>query len=113
MDMRANVRCVALIIIVAFCAPVLSVAQPVSTNDAEAELDDLNSQALDFYRAGKFQNGIEVAERALSLAEATLGEDHLETMVSANLLGLLYSSQGRYMMPNRYYFVLWLFVNAS
>ena len=58
--------------------------------------NQLNRQSLDLYSAGRYNDAIPLAERALAINEAQLGADHPATATSLNNLAELYQSMGRY-----------------
>jgi hypothetical protein len=57
---------------------------------AADDLDTLNRQVVQLYRQGKHTKALATAEKALALAERTLGPSHPNTLRSVNNLGLLY-----------------------
>ena len=65
---------------------------------AESEdLGALNQQVVQLYRQGKYTEAIQIAKRALALAEKTFGPDHPRVGTSLNnLAGLLFYGQGRH-----------------
>ena len=58
--------------------------------------NQLNKQVATAYRAGKYQEGIDIAEKAFQYTMAQFGKEHPDTLVSMNNLAFLYQSQGRY-----------------
>jgi MYXO-CTERM domain-containing protein len=56
----------------------------------------LNEQALALLRAGKYDEGIPVAERALAVTEKALGRRHPNVAASLNNLATLYRAKGEY-----------------
>jgi tetratricopeptide (TPR) repeat protein len=68
---------------------------PARTQTTE-EVDALSAQAIDFYNQGQYIEGINVAERALGLAERLHGPEHIEVGRLLNLLASLFDALGRY-----------------
>lgn len=61
-----------------------------SRSDELAEAKRLHDQAITLYRAGKYDEAIPLAERALAIREKALGPDHPDVATSLdNLAGLL------------------------
>ena len=58
--------------------------------------NQLNRQVTELYGAGRYNEAIPLAERALAIREAQLGANHPDTAQSLNNLALLYESMGRY-----------------
>ena len=58
--------------------------------------NQLNKKVVTAYRAGKYQEGISIAEKAFQYSLGQFGKDHPDTLVSMNNLAFLYQSQGRY-----------------
>jgi tetratricopeptide (TPR) repeat protein len=56
----------------------------------------LNQEVLELYRAGKYDRGVLVAQKALEVAEQNVGPDHPDVATSLNNLALLYDTQGDY-----------------
>jgi tetratricopeptide (TPR) repeat protein len=72
------------------------------------ELEILRVQALgnlgNIYRIhGRYREAKPLLRRALALAEATLGPDHLEVATCCNNLGVLYKYLGRFTAAARLY----------
>jgi len=63
---------------------------------AGIEWDTLNTEAMDLYRAGKYNRAVVVAQKALQVAEQNVGPDHPDVATSLNNLALLYKTQGDY-----------------
>jgi tetratricopeptide (TPR) repeat protein len=63
---------------------------------ALAKAEQLNEQVLQFYREGKYQTAIPLAEAVLQLYEKYLGRNHPAVATSLNNLAELYRAQGRY-----------------
>ena len=57
--------------------------------DAVEEVGALNRQAAELYGKGKYAEAVSVGERALSLAEKTLGAEDPRTLTSVNNLATL------------------------
>jgi tetratricopeptide (TPR) repeat protein len=62
----------------------------------QARWNDLNAQALQLYKQGKYAEAIPVEQEALRVAEATFGDEHVTVAASAYLLAVLYDKQSRY-----------------
>ena len=65
-----------------------------SVEDAGA-IAALNNQAVQLHGQGKYKEAAATAEKALALAERTLGPEHPETLTSESNLALIYKAQGR------------------
>jgi len=63
---------------------------------AADDLDALNGQAVQLYRQGKYHEATAIAEKALEVAQRTLGAAHPDTLKSVHNLAALYRVQGRY-----------------
>jgi CHAT domain-containing protein/Tfp pilus assembly protein PilF len=90
---RSSPRVAALIVIVACSLVIVSITAAAQQSD---DLKSLDQQVLQLYRAGKYAEATEVAERALSLAERRFGPDHPIVGGRLNNLAVLYENQGRY-----------------
>jgi tetratricopeptide (TPR) repeat protein len=71
-------------------------AQTNNLKEYEQQWKKINAAVIDAYRNGKYQKGIQLAEKAYQYAKVHLGEEHPSTLTSMNNLALLYYSQGRY-----------------
>jgi tetratricopeptide (TPR) repeat protein len=60
------------------------------------EVRALNRRAVELYGKGEYAEAFGVGERALSLAEKTLGAEHPNTLTTVESLASLYERQGRY-----------------
>jgi CHAT domain-containing protein/tetratricopeptide (TPR) repeat protein len=60
------------------------------------EFDRLSAQVGELYRAGKYAEATEAAQRALVLAERESGSDGAKVGIALNNLALLYAAQGHY-----------------
>jgi hypothetical protein len=69
--------------------------------DAVEEVKALNRQAGELYGKGEYAEAFRIGERALSLAEKTLGAEHIYTLTSVSNLATFYLAQGRYSGPSR------------
>jgi tetratricopeptide (TPR) repeat protein len=58
--------------------------------------ETLNSKSGDLHEKGKYQEAVNVAEKALIVAENTYGPNHLNVAVCLNNLALLYDELGKY-----------------
>ena len=63
---------------------------------AGGEWDKLIQEANQLYRAGNYPGAVEVAKKALEVAEKSLGPDHPDVATSLNNLAELYRTQGQY-----------------
>jgi CHAT domain-containing protein/Tfp pilus assembly protein PilF len=72
----------------------LTVAQNHEGQLAKAK--QLNQQADQLYKAGRFAEAIPLAERSLAIRERVLGPEHLDTATSLNNLASLYQANGDY-----------------
>ena len=71
----------------------------ISAQAAAQENNDLvalNWQAVELHPAGKDEEAVPIAQRALALAERLHGPDHPDVGASLNNLAALYQSQARY-----------------
>lgn len=77
------------LVVLACCVVTLSVqAQQVSVEQLGQDVERL-------FRAGKHADGIALADKALALAESSLGPDHPEVGHALHRLGVLHRAQGR------------------
>src|SRR5262245_22685057 len=60
------------------------------------DVNELNKRVLELYRAGRYSDAIQIAQRVLAIREKALGRDHAEVAASLNNLAQLYDRQGRY-----------------
>jgi tetratricopeptide (TPR) repeat protein len=60
------------------------------------DVTTLNLHVVQLYGQGKYKEATVIAEKALALAERTLGKNLPLTLVSVNNLAALYHDQGRY-----------------
>lgn len=65
------------------------------TDDLE-EAKRLNRQVIQLYNAGKYDEAIPLAERALAIREKALGAEHAAVAQSVNSLAILYEAKGDY-----------------
>jgi tetratricopeptide (TPR) repeat protein len=86
-------RTAACILIAAIWTMATSTAAPAQ---GAYEVEVLNQQVAQLYGEGKYAEAIPIAERALTLAQITLGKEHPNTLMTVNNLALLYQAQGRY-----------------
>ena len=63
---------------------------------AEVEIAKLNAEVGRLRQAGKYDQGLVLAQQALEKAEKTIGPNHPETVSSLNNLAVLYQDQGDY-----------------
>jgi tetratricopeptide (TPR) repeat protein len=63
---------------------------------AAEDLDALNRQVVKLYGKGKYKQATVIAEKALALAQRTLGPEHPWTLSSVRDVGVLYDKLGRY-----------------
>ena len=59
-----------------------------------AEWKKLNAETMSLYRQGDYDRAADVAKRALSVAERTMGPDHATVASSLNNLAQVYKTQG-------------------
>jgi CHAT domain-containing protein/Tfp pilus assembly protein PilF len=73
-----------------------------AASGVSAQLDDLeeakrlNRQVVELYEAGRYDEAIPLAERALAIREKALGAEHLAVAQSLNSLAILYEAKGNY-----------------
>src|SRR5262249_38057145 len=60
------------------------------------DINELNKRVLELYRAGRYSDAIQIAQRVLAIREKALGRDHPDVAGALNNLARLYSDQGRY-----------------
>ena len=60
----------------------------------EALWNDLTEQVLDLYQTGNYEQGVEVAQKALQVAESIYDPCHLNLATSLTNLATLYRAQG-------------------
>ncbi len=60
------------------------------------EAKQLNKQVIELYNAGKYNEAIAPAERALFMTEKVLGKEHSDVATTLNNLAELYKAQGLY-----------------
>ena len=103
--LAANVLVVAMLVLAAPAGaeehgPAVLIPRPVYGNAPEAqravEVLALNTQAMQLFGQGKYNEAVAIQEKALALAERVLGPEHPDTLKSVNSLGNLYKAQGRY-----------------
>ena len=63
---------------------------------ARIEIETLNAQAKQLQQAGKYDQGVVLAQQAVEKSENRFGPDHVDITASLNILGLLYSHKGDY-----------------
>jgi CHAT domain-containing protein/tetratricopeptide (TPR) repeat protein len=91
---RQFIRPVAIILAI---AALFAVAAPRDADSQTAEqFGAINAYVVKLYREGKYVEGTDLAERALTLAEKALGREHVQTTAIANSLASLYMAQARY-----------------
>lgn len=72
----------------------LSLVSPAFSQDAE--WDALNKQVMEHYRAGRYDQAVEIAKRSLELAEANGDPNSESVATSLNNLAGLYQAVGEY-----------------
>ena len=65
-------------------------------NAQEPSLEELDEQALALYRQGKYAEAVQIAEKALRIAEESSEPEQLSLATALNSLGRLYETLGRY-----------------
>ncbi|NER24952.1 MAG: tetratricopeptide repeat protein [Symploca sp. SIO1C2] len=75
----------------------------VAQSEELAEAERLNQQVIQLYQAGKYDEAIPLAEKALAILLRILGEEHPDVATSINNLAGLYESQGRYEEAEPFY----------
>src|SRR5215472_3522879 len=86
-------RAAALAFLVAFS---MWIGSPTAGAQSSEDLETLNRQVVQLFGAGRYAEATGIARRALALAEAQYGPDHLKVAAALNDLATLYRSQGRY-----------------
>jgi len=74
----------------------LELQTATATEQDMAQATQLDRQAIELYRAGRYDEAEPLFQRALDIYETALGPDHPDTATSLNNLATLYYSQGRY-----------------
>ena len=82
-----------IILAIAFLGTMPSV---LHARGAGIEWDILNQEAMELYRAGKYDRALVVAQKALQVALQNVGPDHPDVATSLNNLGGLYKTQSDY-----------------
>ncbi len=92
--MITRVACCAssLVLLLAFFAVAVAAAQETPEQQAVR----LQEQAQSLYDSGRYQDGIDVAKRAVAFVEQALGPEHPAVAVSLQALGHLYLAAGNY-----------------
>lgn len=62
----------------------------------ESKWDRLNNKAIDLYNQAKYDEGLQVAKKALEVAEQKYGNDHANIATSLNTLASFYDSKKEY-----------------
>jgi len=75
---------------------VLLAAPARAAGDPLEEARVLNQQVVKLYQAGRYQDALPLAQRALEIREKALGPEHPDTAGSLNNLALLYQDMGAY-----------------
>jgi hypothetical protein len=88
-----------LILLVALPTTFASVATPAQQ---DLNLNKLNEEVVLLLRAGKCEEGTEIAKRLLTLTEQRFGPDHPNVGVVLNNLASLYKARAATAMPSRY-----------
>src|SRR5262249_60533906 len=60
------------------------------------DVNELNKKVLELYRAGRYSDAIQIAQRGLAIREKALWRGPPEVAASLNNLAQLYHRQGRY-----------------
>ncbi|AEP13144.1 tetratricopeptide repeat protein [Chloracidobacterium thermophilum] len=63
---------------------------------AGGEWETLSREVMELYRAGKYDQALVVAKKALEVAEKSVGPEHPNVAKSLNNLAYLYNAQGQY-----------------
>ena len=84
-----------IILLLLFFASSLN-AQADNLKRHEQQWEQINAAVVKAYQNGKYQKGIQLAEKAYQYASQHLGKEHRYTLASINNLAELYRSQGRY-----------------
>ena len=74
----------------------LQATPPVFAQGAGSEWDNLSQEANELSRAGKYEQAVVVARKALEVAEKNVGPNHPDVATSLNNLAVLYDTQGQY-----------------
>lgn len=83
------------VMLLALCGALWVAAVSVSAQSEDAEESkQLNGQVIQLYRAGRYDEAVPLAERALAISEKTLGAEHPVIATLLNNLALLYKAKG-------------------
>ncbi len=72
-------------------------------DDPLAEAKLLNSQCIEFYRAGKYDEAIKPCQRVLAIVEKEFGSEHPNVAIFLNNLALVYKTKGEYVKAEPLY----------
>lgn len=75
---------------------ILFTAFALPANAQQDLYNKLNKKLATLYKSGRTEEAIEVAKKAVAVAEKTFGEKHPYVSASLNNLALLYISEGKY-----------------
>ena len=81
----------------------LPATPPVFAQGAGIEWEILNQEGVELLRTGKYDRGVVVAQKALEVAESSVGPDHPDVATSLNNLAFLYDTQGQYVQAEPFY----------
>jgi len=76
------------------CLAIVTIVPAVAAHGANVSA--LNQQSVKLHNQGKDKEATAIAEKAVGLAQRTLGPDHAETIKSLSNLASLYEAQGRH-----------------
>ncbi|MBI4748567.1 MAG: tetratricopeptide repeat protein [Acidobacteria bacterium] len=78
--------------------------KPATEQDrAEVEIKKLNDELTQLWQAGKYDQGVLLAQQAVEKSEQLLGTDHSLLADSLNYLGLFYKAKGEYLKAEPVY----------
>ncbi len=94
--LRCGIFAALLLVIVHSGGNVFAQSKGKEAEIALQEASGLNEEVVKLYRAGKYDEAIPLAKRALAIYEKALGADPPSTAGSLNNLATLYDSKGDY-----------------
>ncbi|WP_051463628.1 CHAT domain-containing tetratricopeptide repeat protein [Leptolyngbya sp. PCC 6406] len=73
-----------------------SIRLTLEQREALERVRSLNQQVIELHQAGRYAEAIPLAEEALRIRQAQLGERHPDVVITLNNLAVLYGAQGNY-----------------
>ena len=85
-----------LIHVIALAVVLCLTGGPAYAQGAGREWETLNQEVIKLYQAGKYDQAVVVAKKALEVAEKSVGPEHPNVAKSLTNLAYLYNAQGQY-----------------